>query len=166
MQQTHEMYDVVHPIETRFLVQLDIQGNTPNELGVTYRGRRRVVFLAGGTFRGPRLNGRIHPGGGDSALVRPDGVFEIDVRALMDCDDGAQIYLTYNGFWHAEPQVMDRLLRREGGLDLSEFYCRATFRFETSDPRYLWLNSVVTVGRGMPRMGTTSAMTYQVHEVL
>lgn len=37
--QAHETHGVIQPIETRFLVQLDIEGNTPNELGITYRGR-------------------------------------------------------------------------------------------------------------------------------
>lgn len=161
-----EVHKEIEDLRTRFLVQLDIDAFKPNELGITFRGRRRVVFISGGRFHGPRLNGAIHPGGGDSGLLRPDGVFEIDSRAILDCDDGAQIYLTYQGLWHAPAAVMDRLLSRKGGLDLSEFYLAMTCRFETAHPDYLWLNKAITVGRGMPRMDTISGITYQVHEVV
>lgn len=156
----------IFALRTRFLMQLDIEGETPRELGHTYRGRRRIVSLAGGAFHGPRLNGAVEKCGADFALVRPDGVFEIDVRAVLACDDGAQIYLQYQGLWHAEPATMERLLRREGDLDPTAFYLRTTCKFETSHADYLWLNRIVAVANGFPRMGTKSGMSYQIHEIL
>ncbi len=37
----------------------------PLELGITPRGRRRIVNVTGGTARGEKLNGTILPGGED-----------------------------------------------------------------------------------------------------
>lgn len=156
----------IAPLQSEFLVQFDIEATPPHELGITPRGRRRVVYVSGGRFHGPKLNGKLLPGGGDAALVRSDGVFEADVRFLLQCDDGAMIHVTYRGLWHAAPGVLDRLLKREGTVTAQDYYFRTAVFFETAHPDYLWLNGILAVGVGMPRMGTQGGTTYQVHRIL
>ncbi len=46
---------------------------------------------------GPKLRGKMLPGGGDWLTVRTDGVGILDVRATIESDDGALIYLAYTG---------------------------------------------------------------------
>ena len=63
------------------------------EIGATPQGNRRIVYVTGGTFEGPKLKGEILPGGGDWVLFRPDGVGQLDVRATARTDDGDLIYV-------------------------------------------------------------------------
>jgi hypothetical protein len=150
-------------INTAPLLKMDIDCHPPHELGQTSRGRRRVVNVSGGRFEGAKLRGKILSGGGDLALVRPDGVFEPNAQFLLSTDDGALIHLSYRGLWHAAPSVLDRLMRREGPVDPSEYYFRTAVFFETGAESYLWLNRVLAVGLGVPKVG---GIIYDVHEVL
>ena len=54
--------------------RLDATLAPPLELGVTARGRRRIVALTGGTFSGPEMSGRLLPGASaDWQTILPDG---------------------------------------------------------------------------------------------
>ncbi len=151
------------PLKTRPLLRMDIAVHTPIELGNTSRGRRRVVNVSGGEFEGERIRGKILPGGGDLALVRPDGVFEPNAQFVLHTHDAALIHITYRGLWHADPTVLERLLKREGSVDPSEYYFRTAVLFETGSADYLWLNRLLAIGCGIPRVG---GIIYDVHEVL
>jgi hypothetical protein len=150
----------------RHLATFSIEGGQPLELGSTPYGRRRVVSIRGGEVTGPRLSGRILDSGADAALIRHDGVFEQDVGMVIETTDGALIRVTYRGRWQAEGDTLQRLLRREGDLSNVVQYLRTAVFFETGSNRYEWLNSIVAVGAGVPQMGTTSAMKYEIFEVV
>jgi hypothetical protein len=152
----------MQPLLTSPLLRMDIECAPPHELGQTSRGRRRVVTVTGGTFVGERLQGRILPGGGDLALVRPDGVFEPNAQFLLCAEDGSLIHLRYNGLWHAPAPVLERLMRREGPVDPSEYYFRTAVFFETGAEPYRWLNRLLAIGCGIPKPG---GIIYDVHEV-
>ncbi len=152
-------------LDLRHLMTVDLDGVLPtNELGETPFGRRRIVAISGGRFEGDRLSGKVLPVGGDWALIRRDGVFAIDVRALLQTDDGALVSFNYTGRWHASPDEMARLLRREGDLGQGDYYYRINAVFEAaSESRYDWLNRIVAVGRGQPKI---FGSIYDVYEVL
>ena len=78
----------------------------------------------GGSFEGPRLKGLVKGRGGDWVTLRTDGSGRLDVRLLLETDDGASILMQYHGI------VTD-------GATVS---ARAPL-FETGDERYAWLNS-------------------------
>src|SRR5262249_34881846 len=46
-------------------------------LGNTPYGERRIINILGGTVEGPRLNGKVLPGGADWQVVRTDGVVHL-----------------------------------------------------------------------------------------
>jgi hypothetical protein len=151
-------------IATRHLMSIDIDAAPPMELGETPQGRRRIVPVTGGRFTGARLSGRIVQPSGDWALVRRDGTFIPDVRILLQTDDGALISFSYGGRWHADAATMQRLMRREGDLDVTGIYWRTDCAFEcASDGPYAWLNNVIAIGTGRPKIG---GVLYEVHEVL
>ena len=60
-------------------------------LGRTPYGERRVIGILGGTVRGPKLNGRILPGGADWQIVRGDGAADIQARYTIETEAGARI---------------------------------------------------------------------------
>lgn len=69
------------------------------------------------------------------------------MRLTLETDDGAQILMSYRGFRTGPPEVLARLASGER-VDPVEYYFRIVPFFETGDPRYSWLNSIVCVGFG------------------
>jgi hypothetical protein len=134
----------------------------PLELGNTPRGRRRIVNVTGGTVRGEKLNGQILPGGEDFALVRFDGLFEINAQMVLKTDDGALIHIAYRGMWDLPEADRERILRREGSLDVNHYY-RTVVLFETSAPKYIWLNKTMAFGMGGPG---PRGSNYEVYRLL
>lgn len=114
---------------------------------------RRVGYITGGTFKGPRLSGRILPGGGnwsESGEIAEGSVGTFDARTVWQTDDGALIYVTYTGRSLIPPAVAAdfRDPAKAEGVDPSQYYIRIAPVFETSDERYAWLNGVLAVGCG------------------
>ena len=111
----------------------------PIDVGETPHGGRRIVPLLGGTFSGPRLNGRMIPGGSDFQYWRGDGCTEIHARYVLETGEGALIYAENTGLRHGPPEAMERLAR---GLpvDPAQIYFRSVARLETSAKDLGWLN--------------------------
>lgn len=137
-------YDRLYPI-----------GDGPN-------GRRLIAPVDGGRFEGERLNGTVLPDGADWVRFRQDGVMEIDVRTTLKTHDDALIYLHYRGMAHAEPENMQRFIRRET-QPYENVYVRTSLIFETAAPAYSWLNKIIAVANGQR---TESGPHYEVFEIL
>jgi Protein of unknown function (DUF3237) len=133
------------------------------EMGDTPAGTRRVFTVAGGTFAGDRLRGEVlAQGSSDLLLVRTDGSSQQDVRLLLRTDDDALILMTYRGVRHASAEVNARIARGEA-VASSEYYLRTAPFFETSSPRYAWLNKIVSISIGER---TSDGVMYEVFEIL
>jgi len=143
------------------LLRAEITLAPPQELGETPLGRRRIIPITGGSFRGDRLAGRVLPGGADWQLVRADGVAELDARYTLETEDRALIYVRNFGYRHGAAEVIQRLAGGEP-VDPSLYYMRTTPRFETGAERYKWLNGVICVATGARR---AAAVVLEVFEV-
>lgn len=110
----------------------------PVSIGATSLGERRIVGIDGGEVTGPRLSGRILPGGADVQIIRPDGFTELAARYVVETHDSALIYVENLGIRHGPPEAMEKLRRGEP-VDPALIYFRATPRFETAAPAYAWL---------------------------
>jgi hypothetical protein len=143
-----------------FTMALDVAGMQP--IGATPTGNRRIGLVAGGMFEGARLRGKVLPGGADWIVVRSDGVATLDVRLVLETDDGAAIGMTYRGLRHGPPEVMVRLNRGET-VDPSTYYFRIAVTFETASATYAWMNTAFFVGTGDRK---PTGPTYDVFEVL
>jgi hypothetical protein len=130
--------------------------------GETPYGERRIINIAGGTVEGPRLKGKILPGGADWQVVRSDGVVHLHARYTVEADGGGLILVNSEGYRHGPSEVMARLARDET-VDASLYYFRAFMRFETADPGAAWLNRVLAIGYGARER---RAVKIDVHEVL
>ena len=111
-------------------------------------GVRVTATVASGTFVGPKINATAADGvaGGDWVLVRSDGSILLDVRINLRTDDGADLYMVYNGI--GVPGA-------DGKLQI-----RTAPRFETGDERYSWLNTRQCVALGHQ---TDTGVVYQVY---
>ena len=149
-------------IKTELLFKITLQVPPILDLGETPYGRRRIARVAGGTFDGPKLKGKVLDGGGDWLLLRRDGVLQLDVRITLETDDQQLIYMTYRGYRHGPKDVIDRVNRGEA-VDPSLYYFRVTPYFETGSEKYAWMNGICAVGTGER---TAAGPVYTVFQVL
>jgi hypothetical protein len=128
-------------------------------------GQRILFGAAGGSFDGPKLRGDVLPGGGDWALVRPDGALTLDVRLTLRTHDDALVHMTYGGRWITPPElradIADPVKRYQ--VDPAQYYFRTNPLFETGAKQYAWLNDIVCVGAGYLIDG---GIAYKVSQVL
>ena len=148
-------------INTEFLFTLALEIQV-SSLGETPYGNRRIFHFDGGSFEGPKLKGKVLPGGGGSSLIRRDEVLEVDVRLSLETEDMHQISMAWKGLRHGPKEVMDRLYRGEI-VDPRSYYFRTTPYFETSSEKYGWMNRICAVASGSL---ATSARTLDVFQVL
>ena len=81
---------------------------------------------------------------------------------LLKTADGALVPMTYRGVRHAADEVNARIARGER-VSGSDCYLRTAPFFETSSPKYSWINRIVAVGVGERR---ADSVVYEVFEVL
>jgi hypothetical protein len=130
-------------------------------LGRTPYGERRVIGILGGTVRGPKLNGRILPGGADWQIVRSDGAADIQARYIIESDQGARIVVNSAGLRHGPPEVLAQLARGDK-VDPARYYFRTVMRFETADPAADWLNRILALARGQREARSVRLDVYEV----
>ncbi len=123
----------VDPVIESLLV-LDIETRLRSNLAAMPFGERTVFDIAGGRFEGPDLRGRIPPSGGDW-LTRTASVSQMDVRMLLETDDGVTILLRYTG----------RASQRDESIRIE-----ISGSFEAPEGRYAWLNQIQAFGLGTP----------------
>jgi len=147
---------------SRPLMTVRIAAAPSQKLGTVPHGIRSIVPVTGGDFEGPRLRGKVLPGGGDWLLLRPDGVLELDLRITLETDDHALIYMTFQGLRHGPADAIAALGRGEV-VDPARYYFRTLPRFETSTETYAFLNRVVCVGVGEAR---PDGAVHRIDEIL
>jgi hypothetical protein len=100
----------------------------------------------GGWVKGPKINGAIVAPSGDWLRVMPSGVSRLDVRMTVKTDDGALIYVTYNGIIKDTKESEARADKGEV-LTSHDHYFIIAPTVETSAKKYEWLNGVQCIGK-------------------
>ncbi|MEM7704967.1 MAG: DUF3237 domain-containing protein [Pseudomonadota bacterium] len=129
------------------LCAVDLTLASPVTIGEGPSGNRTVVRILSMAISGDRLNAKLVGDAAADWLTVAGGVATVDVRATVETNDGALIYLQYRG----RSDVTK-------GIGSAPFYVAPTF--ETSDKRYGWLNCVQAVGKG-----DLASMRYEWFEV-
>ena len=132
------------PLAT-FVIELADPLVLPN----TPAGMRVIVEVRSFHSEGERLRGTMKgAAAADWMIIGPDGTGTLDVRATMETDDGATVFIYYQG-------------RRDfsQGMDAPIYTAP---KFDTGDERYAWLNKIQAVGKGTL---DGSTLTYEVYEV-
>jgi hypothetical protein len=149
-------------LRTRPLFIFELAVRAASVIGKTPGVDRRVGEITGGRFEGDKLRGTILSGGSDWQSVRSDGAWMLDVRCVMQTDDGHLIGMTYRGIRHGPKEVLDRIAKGET-VNPSLYYMRATPYFETASERYDFLNRIAAVAYGHR---LASGPIYSVFEIL
>ncbi len=133
----------------RPLLTLHADLGAPWEIGDTPIGRRRVFDMRGGRVEG-RLNGRLLPSGCDFILVDTSGTARLDVRQVVELDDGGYVYMQAQGRLVIGPEVRAEATSREAlvAVDPARYYYRFAQTYETGATAYRWLNDIQAVGVG------------------
>jgi hypothetical protein len=134
-------------LQSEFLFDLVLERGTANNVG-SAGANRVIVPVASGTFNGPRLKGTVVAPSGDWIVARPDGSSVLDLRLVLQTDDGQKIYMASRGV----------AFTPAGGA----FYARIVPAFETGAAGYAWLNNVVAVGVYRPLPGKVAYRIYQI----
>jgi hypothetical protein len=151
-------------LKSELLYELEAELNPPQAVGPVLTGTRIIFPAKSGFIKGEKLNGKILPGGGDWGLVVDSTTFKLDVRVTIETDDGALIYITYGGYVHTDAKKFAKILEGKWNeLTPSDYYFRTNPVFETSSPKYAWLNHTVAVGVG--RFLASNKVAYRVFAI-
>lgn len=135
-------------LESKLLCTAELKLSDTIEVGSTPWGNRSIGELGSARFEGERFRAKLRgAAAADWALIAPDGSVEIDVRLSLETDDGALVYLSYQG--NLDP-------------DRGEQPILAFMRFETGDERYAWMNRLCAVGKASFADG---AVRYEIYEL-
>lgn len=119
------------------------------DLGASALGERFIVPILGGSFEGPRLRGRVLPGGADRQWLRPDGIKELDALYEMQTDDGTVITVRNR-------VVIDDTVQPER-------YARSVLKLQAPAGPHEWLNRRVFVGTLQPLKPLRDAVRITVY---
>jgi hypothetical protein len=118
--------------------------------GLNSRGKRRIIPITGGILSGPRLQGRVLPGGADFQLVVSDTAADLDARYLIALDGdlaGEHIFVQNHALRRGSAADIARLVRGEP-VDPAAIYFRCVPTFEVSCEALHWLTESVFIGTG------------------
>lgn len=138
---------IVPPPVLEHAFDASVEVGTPQEIGETGLGLRRVIPISGGAIGGPLLTGRIRPGGADFQIIRASGLTELHARYVIEASDGSLVYVVNDGIRFGPPEALDRL-RRGLPVDPGLIYFRSAPRFETAAPHLAWMTTSLFVASG------------------
>ena len=131
----------------------------PQVIGPVPEGIRVTFYIAGGRIDGPRLRGTLQASGADWFTLRRDGVGQLDVRGVIETDDGALIQVDYLGLGDAGEQGYENFL---AGQLPPRLTLRTGPRLRTAHPAYQWLHRLYCVGVGEADLQTFE-VRYEVY---
>src|SRR5580658_9343321 len=78
----------------------------PIEIGRIAGNLRRMIPIAGGEVIGPRIRGKVLPGGADFQIMRADGVSDLHARYVIETEERQLIYVENSGVRCGPPDLM------------------------------------------------------------
>ena len=145
--------------QTEYLFSYRAAIAAPEVIGPSPSDVRFNFPFTGGEVWGPKLSGKVRPGGGDFATLRTDGVIMVDVRGILESDDGALIDIAYSGVLDLGPEGHANFPK---GVMPQELRIQAAPRFLTAHPSYQWLNRLQCYSIGVADLAQQS-VTYDVY---
>jgi hypothetical protein len=114
------------------LLTMEIEVELLRNLAGSALGDRLLYGIRGGHFSGARLRGSIPAWGGD-CVTRTATASRLDVRLLLETDDGVPLRLCYQG----------RATQRDGRLHIA-----INGTIDAPQGPYHWLNDILVFGLG------------------
>jgi len=145
------------PLDDRIKFSMDhlytahVPLKNPEFIGVTPQGIivNWYWYPAEGVVKGPKLNGKVRPLGGDWMTIRRDGIGLMDVKATIETHDAALILVQYSGHFDLGKNGYDDFLAHRWP---ERAPTRTAPRFYTSHADYVWLNRIHGTAVGEVRL--------------
>ncbi len=135
-------------LESEFLYKITLSLDNPIDTGKSPFGTRIAYPIKGGTFEGPKMKGKVKAVGEDWLMKVDETTNKLDVRLVLETEDGQLITCTYPGIVHTNEDKTS--------------YWRITPTFQTNSKKYEWLNYIIAVGKGLFENGS---VTYEVFTI-
>lgn len=149
-------------VETEFLMTLYAPLDPPQQIDSTLS---IYNVGAGGWVKGPKINGTLIAPGADWLRVNPSGSLRLDVRASIRTDDGALVYISYNGIISQTPETFERFAAGEV-MKSDDMYFITAPTLATASEKYAWLNHVQCIGKMVEvKAGEGSYVKYDIFVV-
>ena len=148
-------------LDTEYLMTLYAAMEPPQRIDETL-----LIFCdTGGWAKGPKIDATVIQPAADWISALPNGSSRIDVRLTLKTDDGALIYVCYNGVIRHTQASRERLLKGEI-ITSNDSYGMITPTFRTSHAKYAWLNATQAIGKVVElKLGEGSFIKYDVFAV-
>ena len=114
--------------------------------------------------------GKFIPPSADWLYILPNGTFKLDVRATVQMDDGAQIYLEYTGRVSFTEEGGPKFVNGEE-LSTNDAYFITSQTMHTASDKYAWMNDAVFVGKMIALQGANDEdqqafVRYDIYKVV
>ena len=141
---------VIPPLELVPLARATVGLAEPFVIPDTPAGTLLIFEVTSAVFEGDRLRGHmVGNAAADWLRMSPNGVGTLDVRCTLETDDGALIYVAYNGRLNTAAE---------------QVFVYGTPQFNTGDERYAWLNAIQCVYKGVGS-DDTRHLVYDCYEL-
>jgi hypothetical protein len=148
-------------LETEYIMTLCGQMDPPQHIDETLS----IFNVTGGWAKGPKINATVIQPAADWIQSMPDGSRRLDVRLTLKTDDGALIYVSYNGVMINTQASRDKQMRGEV-VTSDDRYCITALTFRTSHPKYAWLAATQAIGKFLEsKPGQGSYIKYDIFAV-
>jgi len=142
------MIETLPPPLLEHVCDLAVTIAAPVEVGQTPAGLRRMIPITGGTVQGPRLNGKVLPGGADFQLILNGGTqAHLDARYVIELEDGTRVFVQNTALRVASLENSQRIVRGEP-VNPSDIYFRCQPKLEAADEKWAWLAESQFIGNG------------------
>ena len=146
------------PLGTEYIMTLSGQLDPPQRIDDTLS----IFPVTTGWAAGPQINATVIQPAADWIERMPNGSSRIDVRLTLKTDDGALIYVSYNGVIRHTETGRDRLMKGEIVTSTDSYAIIAPI-FRTSHAKYTWLNTIQAIGKLVElKLGQGSFIKYDV----
>ncbi len=142
------MTETLPPPLLEHVCDLAVTIAAPVEVGQTPAGLRRMIPITGGAVQGPRLNGKVLPGGADFQLILNGGTqAHLDARYVIELEDGTRVFVQNTALRVASLENSQRIMRGEP-VNPSDIYFRCQPKLEAADEKWAWLAESQFIGNG------------------
>lgn len=142
------------------VLTLDVDVESPIEVGETGEGRRRIIPIVGGSVSG-RIEGQVLNAGADYQLFRTDRPTRLVAQYAIETDDGEMIFVNNRGIRVASQSVKEDL--RDGReVEPADVYFCTVPEFETAAADLQWLENRIFVATGIRRPQGVRLAVYSV----
>ncbi|MBJ7539617.1 DUF3237 domain-containing protein [Marinomonas transparens] len=147
--------------ELKHFATLKVEIETPQEIGVSIHGERRVIPITGGTVQGNGWQGKVLRGGADYQLILTPRLTHLDARYAIELDNGDLIYIHNKAIRVASAEVTQKI-KTGVPVDPELIYFRCHPVFETSSSSMQWITERLFVGTGVRRPDLVELQIFEV----